>query len=210
LATMAFTMSRIGMLERTLLPHQNLSYGTKTILTEDDTHTCSICKCDFEDDLAPLHGIPSTLPSPAANLDSHERCRPIRLSPCGHVIGQHCFNIWLREARQKKPVCLQCTCALDIHPEEGTHMERIARWICRSSAIILTEFVIECVTMYVAISIVAIVLLVLIFWLEASDLVCWIWGHRNSGKQERERSGRRTWTTWLGMEWSSIGATGAF
>jgi hypothetical protein len=188
------------MLERTLLPHQNLSYGTKTILTEDDTHTCTICKCDFEDDLAPHRKIPKTFSSPAADLDSYEKCRPIRLSPCGHVIGQQCFNIWLREARQKKPVCLQCTHTLNIDSEEGTHMERIARWICRSSAIILTEFVIECLAMYVAISIVAIVLLILIFWLEASDLVCWIWGHRNGITQGRERGGRRIWTTWLGLE----------
>lgn len=89
-------------------------------------------------------------------------------------------------------------------------MERIARWICRSTAVILTEFVIECVAMYVAISVVAIVLLVLIFWLEASDLVCWIWRYRDGAKHGRERSGRRTWTTWIGLEWCAMGVAGAF
>ena len=108
--TIDLSMTKLGYLERWLIPHGRPVDDTDVTLTEDDPQQCMIYMSAF--------------PSPAHENDtdvlsthSPDTCSPVRLQPCGHVIGAPCLKAWLSASRWKAPVCLQCTQVLDLMPK---------------------------------------------------------------------------------------------
>jgi hypothetical protein len=56
--------------------------------------------------------------------ESHA-CPPVRLIPCGHVIGAPCLKAWLRVNRTKDATCLQCTQEVTLEGETRQRVKKV-------------------------------------------------------------------------------------
>jgi hypothetical protein len=117
---------RVGILERILLSYERPRHDTNVIITEADAEKCLICYGDFA-----AH---TCTPSKATDA-----CDPVRLKPCGHVIGKTCFDVWLASSRWAVPWCLQCTAALNMDYEKDSALVRVSRKVCRSKVLRFLE-----------------------------------------------------------------------
>ena len=94
---------------RGLRGHQVYAHSTDVHIGDADDQDCFICKEPY---------------------NSEEGCRPIRLTECGHVIGQDCFNEWINRYPETCPYWSHHLPLQSVEVKDSNLMVSALLWMC--------------------------------------------------------------------------------
>lgn len=111
------TPVRHGPIHDFLFPPEQRSFLHDSGVQIDNGEECFICKEPFANQSEPHIGGPPVGP------DSEPRaCRPLYLRPCGHIVGDRCFELWMSSpVNSEAGLCPYCRQLLHIGPD-SQHM----------------------------------------------------------------------------------------